>query len=215
MLKQSVKNKKIDINLRKQLKLTFKTSLDANEGQIGQVTQIINNVDTESTDTKRHIPNAPAQIPRVPPIDICNSPRTREFSLKKLDSTLTKYKDKEDIVQKYKEDNVFDSDTEINMKTIGDFLNKKILLDKETIELIDSINILEKKENELKEVLETMKKMEMNRLFKEFVRNDYERRFNVNKRVVISAMIGEDNTTHEVSRQQREQKVREIHLITF
>jgi len=51
-----------------------------------------------------------------------------------------------------------------------------------------------------------MKKSELDRINKEYLINDYERRFKVPHEVIISALIGEDNTSNEYARQKREQK---------
>jgi len=51
-----------------------------------------------------------------------------------------------------------------------------------------------------------MKTNEMTRIFKEFQRNDYENRFNVDKVTVISALIGEDNLNSELVKQSKREK---------
>ena len=51
-----------------------------------------------------------------------------------------------------------------------------------------------------------MKTNEMTRIFKEFQRNDYENRFNVDKITVISALIGEDNLNSELVKQSKREK---------
>ena len=51
-----------------------------------------------------------------------------------------------------------------------------------------------------------MKTNEMNRIFKEFQRNDYENRFNIDKITVISALIGEDNLNAELVKQTKREK---------
>ena len=51
-----------------------------------------------------------------------------------------------------------------------------------------------------------MKTNEMTRIFKEFQRNDYENKFNVDKMTVISALIGEDNVNSELVKQSKREK---------
>ena len=51
-----------------------------------------------------------------------------------------------------------------------------------------------------------MKTNEMTRIFKEFQRNDYEKRFNIDKMTVISALIGEDNLNSELVKQSKREK---------
>jgi len=51
-----------------------------------------------------------------------------------------------------------------------------------------------------------MKKNELERVLKEFLMNDYERRFQITLDQVISALIGEDQTATEFANQSRLQK---------
>ena len=46
----------------------------------------------------------------------------------------------------------------------------------------------------------------MNRIFEEYLKNDYFQRFKVEKNVVLSALIGEDNILPELNKQMRETK---------
>lgn len=114
---------------------------------------------------------------------------------------------KDDVVRKYKQDNILDVVQHFTLKTIENFIESKSGLDGETIKLVDKINKLEKTEADLREFLNRIKKTEMDRLFKEIVKHDYERRFNTKRQIVISAMIGEENTQTELSRQNREERV--------
>jgi hypothetical protein len=74
----------------------------------------------------------------------------------------------------------------------------------------DSLSLIKDLEEQLtstKSAIHNLKRREMDRIFKEFLLYDYERRFGVKKEVVISALIGEDNIPSELSRQMREKKV--------
>ena len=51
-----------------------------------------------------------------------------------------------------------------------------------------------------------MKTDEMTRIFKEFQKNDYEIKFNIDKVSVISALIGEDNLNSEMVKQSKREK---------
>lgn len=51
-----------------------------------------------------------------------------------------------------------------------------------------------------------LKTNEMDRIFKEFQRNNYSKKYNVDKMKVISALIGEDNISNELFRQERREK---------
>jgi hypothetical protein len=65
---------------------------------------------------------------------------------------------------------------------------------------------LRKKFNKLREEKDMLKTNEMDRIFKEFQRNNYSKRYNVDKMQVISALIGEDNINNELFRQERREK---------
>ena len=58
-----------------------------------------------------------------------------------------------------------------------------------------------------KKEIDQQKKGEASRMNKEFLTNDYQRRFNVNLHTLISAIYGEDSMSAEYSRMIREQKV--------
>ena len=60
--------------------------------------------------------------------------------------------------------------------------------------------------NFLRKEKEKMKLNEMNRIFKEFQKNNYEQKFNVDKTTVICALIGEDNINAELLRQDKREK---------
>ena len=68
-------------------------------------------------------------------------------------------------------------------------------------DLIDDYKKYTKKQKELKESLEDMRKKEMDRIFNEYLRNNYYQRYKVEKNVVLSALIGEDNINNELNRQ--------------
>ena len=46
----------------------------------------------------------------------------------------------------------------------------------------------------------------MERIFKEFQKNNYRKRYQIEKKVVISSLIGEDNLENELFRQARREK---------
>jgi hypothetical protein len=47
----------------------------------------------------------------------------------------------------------------------------------------------------------------MDRIFNEYLRNDYKKRYNVEKNVVLSALIGEDNINAELTKQLKRAKM--------
>lgn len=113
------------------------------------------------------------------------------------------------IIEKYKDEcTILNSDGVYNMKTIDKFIGNKSVLDTDIVKIIDIITEFEKKEKNLKEICENLKSTEMNRLFKEFVLNDYEKRFYTNKNIVIASLIGEEQMHHELLRQAKEEKVK-------
>ena len=58
----------------------------------------------------------------------------------------------------------------------------------------------------LKQEKEKLRLKEMDRIFKEFQRNNYKQRYQIEKKIVISALIGEDNLENELFRQERREK---------
>ncbi len=63
-----------------------------------------------------------------------------------------------------------------------------------------------KYENEKSEISK-MKKKELNRIGREFLLNDYKRRFNTDLRTVVSAIAGQDTINHELLKLERDKKV--------
>lgn len=66
---------------------------------------------------------------------------------------------------------------------------------------------LRRKLSKLREEKDMLKTNEMDRIFKEFQRNNYAQKYNVDKIKVISALIGEDNINNELFRQERREKI--------
>ena len=73
--------------------------------------------------------------------------------------------------------------------------------------ILKNISDLEKEYDLFKQELKDMKHLELNRLCKEFLVNDYARRFNIDQATLVSVIAGEDNTTKELIRQTRLQRV--------
>jgi hypothetical protein len=99
------------------------------------------------------------------------------------------------------------------VRIIEELLSQNNLLDESTVELLNKINDTEKLYEKYKKDILIMRRNELNRLNKEYLVNDYERRFGVSLEVLISAIAGEDNKNGELIRQQREQKVNNNILI--
>jgi hypothetical protein len=132
------------------------------------------------------------------------SPTDESEPNKKRDHNLHRLKGQE-MMEKFKEENFIIE--KITLKSVEEFLSKRVKIDDETNEFVAHIKSYEKVEDELKKQLEQMKRSEMDRLFKEFMKNDYERRYNTTRNIVISALIGEENMVNELSRQMRVSKV--------
>ena len=65
----------------------------------------------------------------------------------------------------------------------------------------------EEKLEEMKLQLKEFQKKELDRLNKEFVVNDYSRRFKIDQETIISTIIGKELASNEYCRKLREQKV--------
>ena len=72
---------------------------------------------------------------------------------------------------------------------------------------VNNFFILRRKLSKLREEKDKLKTNEMDRIFKEFQRNNYAQRYNIDKLRVISALIGEDNVNNELFRQERREKL--------
>ena len=84
--------------------------------------------------------------------------------------------------------------------------NSGYFLNSEEVKKVQNYLSLKNQLNNLRKKKEKMKTNEMTRIFKEFQRNDYENRFNVDKITVISALIGEDNLNSELVKQSKREK---------
>jgi hypothetical protein len=95
----------------------------------------------------------------------------------------------------------------INIRKIEEFINKRDKVAEENGDLINKIQGLQALYDKSRKELSQMKRNELNRIGREFLLNDYERRYKVSQNIIISAITGEDNTSTELARQNREQKV--------
>ena len=104
---------------------------------------------------------------------------------------------------------------EVNNKNFKSFKNRFKLhekMDQKTMENAKIMDKLEKMAEKIEKEIDTMKQNEMVRITKEFVENDYEKRFQVSHDIIISALIGEDHKRNEFKRQQ---KVKKDHIKTI
>jgi hypothetical protein len=93
------------------------------------------------------------------------------------------------------------------MSKIQDMLVQQQIVDEELLMLMAKINEYEKIFENCKKEIDVQKRAELSRISKEFLTNDFERRYNVSQNSVVSAICGEDNMNQELSRVMREQKV--------
>ena len=115
-------------------------------------------------------------------------------------NSINKYKDKNKLLYTYN-----DIPDIIKLNDAEKYINKNNsiskLKNKDTVELIEEYKNLNKKLKEMKKMQEKNKKNEMDRIFNEYLRNNYYQRYNVEKNVVLSALIGEDNINNELNKQ--------------
>lgn len=80
------------------------------------------------------------------------------------------------------------------------------IIDRESLDLLGKIKLLDKTIQDFKEGMKAKKKEELDRINIEFFKNNYQRRFGVSQEMVISAIIGEDFMAHELFREKKKQK---------
>ena len=97
---------------------------------------------------------------------------------------------------------------DINRATlIREVLDKKTNLDVETKNSYNTLSQLQETKDLIMKEMNILKENELARMCKEFLLNDYARRFEVDLKQVFSALVGENEALTEVSRLKYEQKV--------
>jgi len=81
------------------------------------------------------------------------------------------------------------------------------IIDKESIDFVNQIKEDEKILSNIQNYLTESKKSELIRISFEFSKRDYKRRFNTTFEEIVSIIVGEDNTSNEITKIKREQKV--------
>ena len=76
----------------------------------------------------------------------------------------------------------------------------------QTFQNADKIQMMRTKIEKLEKEIRLMKEREMERITKEFMSNDYAKRFQISQEFVIGTLIGEDNKHAEMLRQQKRKK---------
>lgn len=88
----------------------------------------------------------------------------------------------------------------LNYKLIKNYLEKKEeRIGEEEANFFSNQKDMESELIELKKEMNDMVRIEIDRLFKEFIYNDYERRFCTNLETVIKAIVGEDRAYYQLS----------------
>jgi len=112
------------------------------------------------------------------------------------------------LIKKAQEEILLD-DNKFNYKLIKDMVLKDGSFDDKTKVYIQNLSELETKLNQKRDELYSLQQKELNRLNKEFLFNDYSRRYNIDQHSLIASIVGQDFAASEYSQRQREQ--REVH----
>jgi hypothetical protein len=92
------------------------------------------------------------------------------------------------------------------MNEIINVSNDQSKIDENTINSFKAVKELQNSINDLKLKMESLKSKELKRINKEFLTNNYQRRYNITQEEVISAIVGEDNTIKEYAKFVKDQK---------
>ena len=134
-----------------------------------------------------------------------NKYKISSLFLKKSDKKLSKSNSM--IIYKYRNNYLQDEKGNDISNNIKINENKKILL-KQNKKISFEKYIAWKDEIEkLKELKETLKEKEMERIFEEFRLKKYSKKYNIDKKIVLSALIGEQNITKEFTIQNKKEKL--------
>lgn len=96
---------------------------------------------------------------------------------------------------------------QLSFKVIESYLQSKQKLNPKSVETIKQIAEKEEKLKSIDLIIVKLKSNEMERISKEFLYYEYLRRFNTDKKTVISALIGEESLYEELLREDREKNV--------
>ena len=134
-----------------------------------------------------------------------NKYKISSLFLKKSDKKLSKSNSM--IIYKYRNNYLKDEKGNDISNNIKINENKKSLL-KQNKKISFEKYIAWKDEIEkLKELKETLKEKEMERIFEEFRLKKYSKKYNIDKKIVLSALIGEQNITKEFTIQNKKEKL--------
>jgi hypothetical protein len=85
-------------------------------------------------------------------------------------------------------------------------------IDPETLKIVNRLENTEILFNNHKKTMLNLKRKELERINKEFLVNNYERRYGVKLEDIVSVIVGEDHVKNEMERQYKDQKVKIINV---
>ena len=93
-----------------------------------------------------------------------------------------------------------------NLKLFNQEQINSFFSDKRFVDNLEKFVLFTKLRKELLNKIQNMKKTESKRIFVEFMKNNYQRKFQVTKKTVLAALLGEDNLSPEINAQTRQAK---------
>ena len=129
-------------------------------------------------------------------------------NLIKKNSVLKRSLSQTNIVKSYiRSNNDDEEEDERNEKELNTFKQLSMLIEKNTnnleIEKLPQMNDIENLQGKIKKIeneIVELKKNEINRIFKEFIENDYQNKYHVSVDVVLAALLGEHTKNIEVNK---------------
>ena len=114
---------------------------------------------------------------------------------------------KEDLCKKDRDNENKEKKVKLNdFKNLYNNNKNSLLFDYKTFELFNEHKNMEKYCSKLKEKAELLMKKELDRVSKSFYLYDYGGKYNVDQRIVISALVGEDSVRGELIKQKKQEK---------
>jgi hypothetical protein len=95
----------------------------------------------------------------------------------------------------------------MDFKKLARMIDKIGTLNPDAMTYINTVNYIEGQVKAKQAEAQQLRRKELNRISKEFFRNDYERRFGVSVETMFGAIVGIDNVASEVNRHHREHRV--------
>jgi hypothetical protein len=95
----------------------------------------------------------------------------------------------------------------LSIRQTFEHLKNREPIDPETLKIVTKLEHAENLYNIHKKNMSNLKRKELERINKEFLVNNYERRYGVKLEEIVSVIVGEDHVKNEMERQYRDQKV--------